>query len=353
MNHRELFVLPVVFATTAFFPAGAFAQPNYQLVTTITVPGGLAGYDINWVDPGSERYYLADRTATKGTGRIDVVDTRNMTLLYTIPSTKNEIGFSGTVPSKVPGCSLSGPNGVVAIPQQHQLYVGDGDSTVKVVDLDARAVVATIPTGGSCRADELAYDAVDHIVMIANDQESPPFLTFISTDTLAVLGRLMYPVNQIGQGLEQPVWNPKNDRFYQAVPGDVGRIDVINPLTMQVERSFTTKCSPAGLVLTPNQRLMTSCGESFDAISGNSLGWQNNAQADQLWYNPGDNYHYFGYFNGTFGPFSGRGVAVVDNNTNQLLTFIPASTHSLAVDPNYNRIFIPVSGSGIQVWATK
>jgi len=353
MNHREVFVLPVVFAATAFLPAGAFAQPNYQLVTTIAVPGGLAGYDINWVDPGSERYYLADRTATKGTGRIDVVDTRNMTLLYTIPSTKNEIGFVGTVPSKVPGCSLSGPNGVVAVPQQHQLYVGDGDSTVKVVDLDARAVVATIPTGGSCRADELAYDAVDHIIMIANDQESPPFLTFISTDTLAVLGRLTYPVNQIGQGLEQPVWNPKNDRFYQAVPGDIGRIDVINPLTMQVEKSLPTKCSPAGLVLTPNQRLMTSCGESFDASSGNSLGWQNNAQADQLWYNAGDNRYYFGFFNGTFGPFSGQGVAVVDNNTNQLVTFIPASTHSLAADPNYNRIFIPVSGSGIQVWASK
>jgi hypothetical protein len=37
----------------------------------------------------------------------------------------------------------------------HQLYVGDGDSTVKVVDLDAKAVVAVIPTGGQCRADEL------------------------------------------------------------------------------------------------------------------------------------------------------------------------------------------------------
>src|SRR5215471_20067829 len=123
MNHRKFLVSPVLFAATAFLP-GAFAQPNFQLVTTIKVPGGLAGYDINWVDPGSERYYLADRTATTGTGRIDVVDTRSMTLLYTIPSTKNEIGFAGTVPSKVPGCSLSGPNGVVAVPQQHQLYVG-------------------------------------------------------------------------------------------------------------------------------------------------------------------------------------------------------------------------------------
>jgi hypothetical protein len=216
--------------------------------------------------------------------------------------------------------------------------------------------VATIPTGGSCRADELAFDAADHIVMIANDQESPPFLTFISTDTYAVLGRLTYPTSQIGNGLEQPVWNPKNDRFYQAVPGN-NRLDVINPITMQVERSFPTKCSPAGLVLTGNQRLVTSCGESFDAISGNSLGWQNNAAGDQIWYNPGDNYVYFGFFYGFLG---GQGAAVVDANSNQLLTFIPSGVHSLAVDPNYNRIFIPMSppfvpakSSGIQVWAAQ
>jgi YVTN family beta-propeller protein len=353
MTFRPACLVPFAFVVTASLSVGAFGQPNYQLVTTITLPGGLGGYDINWVDPGTERYFLADRGAG---GRIDVVDTRTMKLLYTVPSGKNEIGFAGTKPNPTPGCSISGPNGVVAIPQMNQLYVGDGDSTVKVVDLVARAVVATIPTGGSCRADELAFDPVDRIVMIANDQESPPFLTFISTDTQAVLGKYTYPVNQIGNGLEQPVWNPKNDRFYQAVPassGNSGRIDVINPLTMQVERSFPTVCSPAGLVVTPNQRLMTSCGQVFDAISGNSLGWQNNALADQLWYNPGDNYFYFGYFNGNFGPFSGQGVAVVDNSTNQLLTYIPASTHSLAVDPNYNRIFIPVSGSGIQVWAAK
>jgi hypothetical protein len=214
-------------------------------------------------------------------------------------------------------------------------------------------VVAVIPTGGKCRADELAYDAADHIIVIANDQDSPPYLTFISTDTQSVLGRLTYPPSQITFGLEQPVWNPKNDRFYQAVPANAnntGSIDVINPLTMQVERSLMTGCSPAGLVLTPSQRLKTSCGETFDAITGDRLGRTEDpgVAADQLWYNPGDNIYYFGFFNGIAG---GMGCAVVDANTNQLLAFIPASTHSLAADPNYNRIFIPVTGSGIQVWA--
>ena len=269
-----------------------------------------------------------------------------MKLLGTIPSTKTEIGFAGTVPNPEPGCSASGPNGVVAIPQLHQLYVGDGDSTVKVVDTDAQAVVAIIPTGGKCRADELAYDAADHIIVIANDQDSPPYLTFISTDTQSVLGRYTYPPSQIGHGLEQPVWNPKNNRFYQAVPQipgtNTGSIDIINPLTRQVERSLITTCSPAGLVLTPSQRLKTSCGQALDAITGDNLGrTEGGVAADQLWYNPGDNNYYFG----------SNHCGVVDANTNQVLTFIPAATHTLAADPNYNRIFIPVSGSGIQVWA--
>ena len=118
-----------------------------------------------------------------------------------------------------------------------------------------------------------------------------------------------------------------------------------------------TGCSPAGLVLTPSQRLKTSCGETFDAITGDRLGRTEDAgvAADQLWYNPGDNNYYFGFFNGFAG---GKGCAVVDANTDKLLTFIPASTHTLAADPNYNRIFIPAGvpfvspdASGIQVWA--
>ena len=118
-------MLTVAAAAMACLFVGAFAQsnaPNYQLLTTIAVPDGLAGFDISWADGSNQRYYLADHTATAGTGRIDVVDTQAMTLLGTIP------GFAGTVPVPPGGCNTSGPTGVVAIPQLHQLYVGDGDT---------------------------------------------------------------------------------------------------------------------------------------------------------------------------------------------------------------------------------
>ena len=53
-----------------------------------------------------------------------------------------------------------------------ELWVGDSASNVEVIDLKTQSVVASISTGGVARADELAYDPLDHIVLIANDRET-------------------------------------------------------------------------------------------------------------------------------------------------------------------------------------
>jgi DNA-binding beta-propeller fold protein YncE len=88
---------------------------------------------------------LADRGGGPGGGgAIDVVDTRTNTFLCSIPTTANETRFVGVI-----GRGRSGPNGVVLIPQLNQLYAGDGYSTVKVVCLEAKAIVATIPVCGT------------------------------------------------------------------------------------------------------------------------------------------------------------------------------------------------------------
>src|SRR5205814_3215601 len=120
-------------ALVLFVSARAADDPGaaYKLLTTITIPGGLNGFDISWVDSKSARYYLADRgnaTATPPVPpRIDVIDTRHDKFLFSIT------GFAG-------------PNGVVAIhgsgdddesDQENagELWVGDANSTAKVVDL--------------------------------------------------------------------------------------------------------------------------------------------------------------------------------------------------------------------------
>jgi hypothetical protein len=117
----------------------------------------------------------------------------------------------GFVGEDVKGTKYCGPSGVVAIPRLNQVWAGDGDSTVMVVDLQTQKVVDTISTGGSLRADELAYDR-DQGIMIGNDFGAPPFLTFISTQPgHKVLGRIRcsrpHSLNDATDGLEQPVWD--------------------------------------------------------------------------------------------------------------------------------------------------
>jgi len=359
MKRKNLFKISMFVVAVLALSAAASAQvsllPDYSQVTTITVPGGLFSFDIGWVDQGSQRYYLADRGSPtlkpgqKSQGRIDVINTQTNTWMYSIPTSSAETGFTGAAPTVTPGCSVGGPNGVVAIPQLNQLYVGDGNSTVKVIDLAAKAIVATIPTGGNCRADELAYDPLDHIIMIANPNDNPPFLTFISTDTQAVLGTLTYPATQ--SGLEQPVWDPQTDRFLLSVPasgGNTGSVDQIDPIAMKITNSFKVSSSPAGLALGPIQRVMTSGGVPIDGRTGNVLAILNGSagpiSGDEIWFNPGDNRVYFGATN----------VAVVDAETNQFLGYITsAGGHSIAVDSNNGNIYVPVTNVGIEVFARK
>jgi hypothetical protein len=345
---RSQVIAYVLFITCILaLSATAFGQGpiTYQQLASIDIPGGLTSFDISWAEPSNERFYLADRTSKKGGGRIDVIDMAANKFLYTIPVTTSEIGFSGTVPSPSPGCSASGPNGVVGIPQLHQLYVGDGDSTVKVVDLDARAVIAIIPTGGKCRADEIGYDPLDHIIMIANPNDTPPFVSFISTDTQMVVGQYVYQ-GRTG-GLEQPLWNRLTKRFYITVPAagtTPGSIDVFNPTTFKLEQSIVTaSCSPAGLVMTPAQHMFTSCGAVVDVASGGSIATIMGIGGDEIWYNPGEDRVYYGA--------TGGAIAVVDGVTNQVVGTIPANGRNVAVDSENGRVFVPVTGKGILVFA--
>src|SRR6202040_11600 len=111
------------------------------------------------------------------------------------------------------------------------------------IDLKTSSIVANISTMGSLRADELAYDPLDHLIMIANDRDPIPFVTFISTRTRMVVGQLKFPqvvfgTPATGHGLEQSVWDSRTRKFYLAVPATsahtAGEVDEIDPHTMLV-----------------------------------------------------------------------------------------------------------------------
>ncbi len=360
MRHKKLLVIPLfVLAVLALFAAASAKDKlgPYSLLTTITVPADqgvppnlAGGFDISWVDSANETYYLSERTGVLGKGRIDVFDAEHDTFLYFI------YGFVG---ASAGGRGASGPAGVLAIHKEHELWVGDGDSTAKVVSLDATppAVVASISTGGSFRADELSYDPIDHLILIANDTDTPPFVTFISQKTRSVLGKISFPQAvfpdmvggpQVNHGMEQSVWDQQSHKFYISVPATVtnptGEVDEIDPHTMMLTRVFpiSTTCGPAGLALLPHQRLITSCGVVLDAKTGGTLATINGVSADEIWFNRGDGRVYFG----------SASMGVVDEQTLQVVTTLAVgSTHSVAADSENNHIFVPVTSVGVKVYS--
>ena len=144
---------------TVVVGGNAFAA-GVKLLTTIDIPGEeLKLFDIGVVDAAAGRYYIADRSNKA----VDIIDTKTNKYVGRIE------GFVGVVMKDgKPVGSASGPNGVALDPKNKELWVGDGDSTLKVVDLKTNKITQTIVTGGSKRADELAVDTKDGIVLAYN-----------------------------------------------------------------------------------------------------------------------------------------------------------------------------------------
>ena len=212
-------------------PGAPAAGSPWQCLTAIQIPGNpVTAFDISWVDPNSARYYLADRS----NAAVDVVNTSTNTFAGQIK------GFVGAVLNTAPGAApntlnnnKSGPDGVVSFGKW--LYAGDGDSTLKVVDLTLGTVgqiVQSVPTGGSTRVDEMAITGIlpngTQQLLAANNAEDPPFATlFLAngnnfTNFINIQARINVAPSIIppgmGLSLEQPAWDPLSKRFYVSIP---------------------------------------------------------------------------------------------------------------------------------------
>src|SRR5665213_728657 len=133
-------------------PCLAAADEVFTVKTTINIPGAaLASFDISWVDPSLSAYFLADRSNKS----IDVIDTNSKTVIHQF--TPGFVGFTGNN-------DTSGPDGILTLDNKgtQQMWVGDGNSTVKVLSYPSGTLTHTISTGGTGRADELCYDAAEH-----------------------------------------------------------------------------------------------------------------------------------------------------------------------------------------------
>jgi len=325
---------------------------TYSRLTTIQVPGKpLTSFDFTFVDRILPFYYLTNRSNAS----LDIIDTRNNTFITRI------FGFVGVRNDAAgkPNPDISGPASVQPT-TVGELWVTDGDSTVKVVDLFTQKIVATLSTAlpnqtpeDALRADGMSYDPRDQILVVQNGAASPPFITLISTrpDDRRVLGHVVY---NDATGVEASLYNPANGLFYVNLPQvgdnpDNGAVSVVNPQTLaEVTRFPLTGCGGAGLALAPRQKLLVGCAlinnsQIISARDGSVLAViPEVAGSDQVTYNPGDGNFYLAARTNPAAK-GGPSLGIINAATNAFVANVPTnvSAHVVSADRRTNHIFVP------------
>ena len=351
---------------------GTAASPNTKLFS----------FDISFVDPATGLYYLADRS----NAALDVVDTTGA-FTGTPDSLFGQIGgaafnFGGDTGLNMPSNVSQGPNGVAA--RSPCIFATDGLSRVVSINSNVSFVtpMSSVSTGGTHRADELAIDPNDSLLLVINNADTPPFGTLISfsaTCALTVKTKIPFTAaNGINatNGAEQPAWDPLTQRFYVSIPeikgpgggGPNGAVAKINPLTGAIETFYPVNfMQPAGLTLGPNGDPLVGSNTVFDtsgtackAVVPAPMGVNTTAPpapatctgiafpqaaicnpnrgctpangslvsvpgvggGDEVWYNSGDGHYYVTASNDPVGPVFGV-VGSVVNTLSQLVPTLP------------------------------
>jgi hypothetical protein len=242
-----------------------------RLINIIPINGTAASpstsmfsFDISFVDQTTGLYYLADRS----NAALDVVDTTTERLIGQIGGNAAfQPGFAGDTGRT----ATSGPNGVVAAGPC--IFATDGPSRVVSFNssVSFTALVSSVNTGGQARADELAFDPRDRLLLVINNADTPPFGTLIrvsATCGLTLQKTIIFDAAHgidATNGAEQPVWDPLTRRFYVSIPqiegpggtfagtGPNGAVAKIDPLLGVVETFYPVNfMQPAGLTLGPS-----------------------------------------------------------------------------------------------------
>jgi hypothetical protein len=372
-----------------------------KCVTAIFIPGNpLRSFDISFVNEKRGEYYFADRS----NAAVDVIDIKTLTFKRFLG------GFTGVAlssPNPPPHGTVnnnkSGPDGVTS--HGNWLYAGDGNSTLRVYDLDAppaNALAQVISTGGTTRVDEMALNSKGTLLLAANNAEDPPFATLFKANgdkeksDVDFISRISVDPTIIpptfGLSLEQPSWDPGTERFYTSIPviannpngcnyGQInpapssitchGGVLVVDP--KQITQPFTTlgafspttktgvialnNCSPNGSTVGPNENILLGCTPQnnpsdnitlvLNAVTLTQTPIANITGSDEVWYNSGDNRYYTGSSRDcglqAGCPTGGAVLGVINAATNLLIEKVPQSSnsHSVAADAKHNFIFVP------------
>jgi hypothetical protein len=256
--------------------------PQTTCLAVIPIPGNpLRSFDISWVADDLGWYMLADRS----NAGIDLIHIGNTAFVGTYsgpapgsnctepPPGSGPCKFAGVLPGGTSPVNnnISGPDGVT----QHGIwiYAGDGNSTLKVIDLrqfPPNGIVQSVSTGGTTRLDEMALNPAGTLLFGANNAEDPPFGTLFQANgdstgpsnvtkiiKVQVSGAIM--PSGFGLSIEQPTWEPSTARFWTSIP-----IIAQNPPGCNFDGGAgPITCDGGLLVFDPNNLSAAQCTVAF------------------------------------------------------------------------------------------
>jgi hypothetical protein len=381
--------------------------PALRLIKLIPINGTAANratqmfsFDISWVDPTTGLYFLADRS----NAALDVIDTTGAftgtedTLFGQIGG--SAVGFAGDTGTS----ATSGPNGVTVAPNLPCIFATDTRNGGRVVsfnyNMSFTTVASSVSTGGQFRADELAFNPRDNLILAINNADTPAFGTLISVSSacqLSVVRQIVFNaanhVNATG-GAEQPVWQGPSTafpqgKFFVSIPqfdsvasrGGVLQLSASGTVDGIYQVNF---CGPGGLTLGPNGDLLVGCNTVFDtagnacttvgttpaafvpakctgvaspqaaicnpgrgctASNGSLVSVPGVGGGDEVWFNPGDSNYYVTGGNDPIAPVFGVIASGATSTPNSLTQVVPTLYAQQAVGTAGTSSFVHSAGT--------
>lgn len=292
------------------------SSPLLQQVGVIELPGPKGKrFDYLTID-APDHYLLSNHLAA---GLLYVIDLRTSNLVKAIPG--------------VPGAE-----GVVAVPELHRAYTADWyENSIAIIDLQAMKVIGKLPTRE--KPDGIAYAAPFHKLYVSDERGHAEAVIDVKTDRIV-------KTLEFDSETGMPQYDPVARLVYVNLQ-DQNVLAAIDPATdTVVARWPVAGCeSNHGMVLdAEHRRAFLSC-EGNDTLTVFALDKHAAiahlpmaSGADVVDFDPGLRRVYVGCFSGAISIFSEDDP----DHYRKLGDFpMPRRVHSLAVDRETHRVYVP------------
>ena len=173
-------------------------------------------------------------------------------------------------------------------------------------------------------------------------------------------------------GIEQCQWSPRTGKFYLNVPNptvgsqgepgpntDNGVVLQIDPVSERIEQTFSLAGSGCGgnngMALGPFPQALLGCTNAgpnsvvINLNTGAIIGTlADEAGADEVWFNPGDNQYFLGNGNHLTAPGPILGVVDATGKRPDSSPSSAVGSHSVAADPVENQVYVPINSNPAQ-----